>query len=245
MGMLYACKSDTGKRKNNEDACYVPDGSCPLPFAAVSDGMGGMAGGEIASRLVIEGLKRMLSAPSEQNENVLLRQVVRALHIDILDAVKADPSLRGMGATLVMALPREDTFTALNIGDSRLYHLHGDTLTRVTTDHSLVAALVAMGAITEEEARFHPRRNIITRAVGLDTLPAPDIRVCGWQAGDMLLLCSDGLSGALEDAGIAAILTDSGIRFAEKPDALIRAALEAGSTDNITVALVLNGGTDA
>ena len=242
--MIFTCRTETGKRKRNEDSAFVPEPGSALSFVAVADGMGGHAGGAVASRIVIDTLRERLKDLPERDEDERLLEAVRSANDAVLRAAAEDPSLAGMGSTLVAAALYPDRFTAVNVGDSRLYHLSGRRLTQVTRDHSFVAMLLEAGHITEAEARVHPNRNMITRAVGTDRDVRPDLYHCAWKKGDLLLLCSDGLCGSLEPDTMRKILSDRKRTPDEKADALIRAALGAGSSDNITVVLAVCEGGD-
>ena len=240
--MRFAGKTETGLRAQNED-CYMLLHTDTVDAVAVSDGMGGHRAGEIASRVSVETLERMLSNVTIEPEAALsaaFAQANQAVH----DMAAADDDLYGMGCTLVAAILERDRFVAANVGDSRLYHFDGNTLRRVTHDHSFVAELVRRGAITEAEAKTHPRRNLITRAVGTEMRVSTDIFSCTWKPGDLLLLCSDGLCGVVDDAELAAYFhncTDLESTCA----ALIDQALQSGSRDNITVVLAQNDGGNA
>lgn len=240
--MRFAGKTETGLRPQNEDR-YMLLHTDAVDAVAVSDGMGGHRAGEIASRLAVEALERMLQKEDVDPEFALLTafsEANRAVH----DLAAANDDMYGMGCTLVAAILKSDRFVAANIGDSRLYHFDGQNLRQVTHDHSFVAELVRRGAITEEEAKTHPRRNLITRAVGTEMRVSADVFCCDWKQGDMLLLCSDGLCGVLDSAEMAAFLrncTDLDATCAM----LIEQALKAGSRDNITVVLAKNDGGNA
>jgi len=210
-----------------------------LPFIALSDGMGGHAAGEIASRMTIDGMVRFLKQSTEDAVSALQNGAKR-VNFEVFRAAQDNASLRGMGATLVCALLASDNYVVANIGDSRLYHFDGEQLVQVTVDHSLVQVLLEKGSITPEELKTHPRRNVITRAVGVGLSVEADIFERAWKQGDMLLLCSDGLSGVLDEEQIVGLLKLHAPleNIAEK---LIAAALEAESTDNITVILARNG----
>ena len=240
--MRFAGKTETGLRPQNEDR-YMLLHTDAVDAVAVSDGMGGHRAGEIASRLAVEALERMLQKEDVDPEFALLTafsEANRAVH----DLAAANDDMYGMGCTLVAAILLEDRFIAANIGDSRLYHFDGSALRQITHDHSFVAELVRRGAITPEEAKTHPRRNLITRAIGTEMRVSADIFSCDWKKGDMLLLCSDGLCGVLDAPEIAAYL-----RNCADPDAtctaLIQRALTAGSRDNITVVLAIHDGGEA
>lgn len=237
--MIYASKSSIGRRARNEDLFRVPKQEESVPFVAVADGMGGHAGGSVASRLVITGMNEELrSIRGDDPVGVLLR-AISAVNMDVYRTGQDSADLTGMGSTLVCALLFPTRFIAANVGDSRLYHFDGEKLDQVTVDHSLVEVLVQSGHITPEEARVHPNRNIITRAMGLSARVEADVFDRVWNPGDILLLCSDGLSGSVPHEEMQSVLASDG-PLQELCDMLVASALEHGATDNITVVLVQN-----
>ncbi len=237
--MIFAGKTETGLRPQNED-CYMLLHTNALDAVAVSDGMGGHQAGEIASKLAIDTLERMLLRGHTDPESSLSSAFSEA-NREVHRLASMKDEMYGMGCTLVGAILEPDRFTAANIGDSRLYHFDGSALHQVTHDHSFVAELVRRGAITPEEAKTHPRRNLITRAVGTESRVYADIFSCDWKQDDMLLLCSDGLCGVLDDAEMASFLRNC-TDLEATCKALIERALAAGSRDNITVVLAKNDG---
>lgn len=239
--MKYASKSIVGLREENEDSFYTPFTEAGMPFVAVSDGMGGHAAGDVASNLVVTGLVEELSGIYRTDTIARLTRAIQNVNLDVYRTAASSVSMRGMGATLVCALLESDSYIAANIGDSRLYQLDPSGLSRVTTDHSYVQMLVDAGSISEQEAYYHPQRNLITRAIGIGIAVDIDVFECEWRAGDMLLLCSDGLCGVLHDDDIAEIMRGAGT-LDDKCEALVVAALAGGSSDNITVVLVQNEG---
>jgi len=228
-------KTETGRRPHNEDTFFagVVNGTA---IAVVSDGMGGHKAGEVASRIAVD---TVVSALTQSSSGCKPVQAFGLANRAVYDAAEADETKAGMGATLVLALPEKDRFTAANVGDSRLYLLHERTLRQITHDHSYVAELVRRHIITAEEAKTHPRRNVITRAIGTDEIVRTDVFVEDWTEGDTLLLCSDGLSGSLSESEMTyLLLAEHDLdRACEK---LIERAYQNGSTDNITVVLVRN-----
>ena len=235
--MKFAVKTEIGKRAHNEDSFLLPDGETrPLLFA-VADGMGGHAAGAVASGLVVEKLQEADMADFQEREIERLIGAVERANLAVFEAAENDPELGGMGTTLVCALVLGRSYLAANIGDSRLYCFNGESLERVTTDHSYVEQLVLSGVITREAARYHPNRNIITRGVGLSPVVDVDVFEREWNAGDLLLLCSDGLHGALEDEEFTRVLS-ADRSLEEMCDDLVQTALDNGSTDNITVILI-------
>lgn len=240
--MKFAGKTETGLRSQNEDA-YLLMHTDTLDAAAVSDGMGGHQAGEVASRLAIDTLREILISNHQDREAALSSAFMEANNVVHARASLID-EMYGMGCTLVAAIFDETAFVAANIGDSRLYYFDGESIRQITHDHSFVAELVRRGAITAEEARTHPRRNLITRAIGTEKRVSADIFSCEWKHDDMLLLCSDGLCGVLEDSELAAFLQNC-TDLDATCTAMINRALDAGSRDNITVVLVKNDGGNA
>ena len=240
--MKCAGRTETGLRSQNEDRYLILDTET-VHAVAVSDGMGGHRAGETASATAVETLSKALCADAGSWEAALsnaFKQANTAVHT----LAQSDDSMYGMGCTLVAAIYDETHFVAANVGDSRLYHFDGTSLKRITHDHSFEAELVRRGIITEEEAKTHPRRNLITRAIGTESRVASDIFPCEWKRGDMLLLCSDGLCGVISDAETAAFLRNS-VDLDATCASLISRALQLGSRDNITVVIVANDGGNA
>ena len=230
---VWGDASDTGRvRQGNEDAVLAVDG-----LFAVADGMGGHRGGDVASRLALQTLQEsFVSAATE----VLVDAVQEANHAVVAQAGD-DDELKGMGTTLcAMALvdaDGRDTVAVVNVGDSRLYLLSDGALTQITEDHSLVATMERQGRLSRAEAAVHPQRNILTRALGIDTA----VLVDSWEivpvVGDRYLICSDGLFNEVDDNRLAATLR----RLADPAEAareLVRLANESGGRDNITCVIV-------
>ena len=237
--MIYAYRSEKGLRKKNEDSFYVPDEG-KRPAVIVADGMGGHIAGEVASRMAIESIVKVIdSAEPGQSTVALLRRAISEANTAVFDLSMTDNDYSGMGTTVVMALLEPDKYTVASIGDSRLYHFDGSRLRRVTRDHSYVQELVTAGMITEEQARVHPQRNLVTRAVGTSRFEKADAGVRSWRRGDMLLLCSDGLCGVVDDKDIEETLKSEPDLLC-CCDLLAELALKQGSTDNITIVLVKN-----
>lgn len=237
--MKFAGKTETGLRSQNEDS-YMLLHTDGLDAVAVSDGMGGHQAGEVASSLAIETLRELLLNSRESREAVLSSAFIEANHVVHQKASAAD-EMHGMGCTLVAASMDAHEFTAANVGDSRLYYFDGESIRQITHDHSYVAELVRRGVITPKEAKTHPQRNLITRAIGTDKRILADIFTCEWSAGDMLLLCSDGLCGVMNEDEMATFLK-SGEDLDDICAKMIDRALALGSRDNITVVLVQNDG---
>jgi protein phosphatase len=226
--------TDVGRvRSNNQDSHLVREGE----LFAVADGMGGHQGGEVASATALEILGR---AYDEATTPTLVR-AVRSANQAVFDKASGDPDLKGMGTTLT-ALADVNTregrrLAIVNVGDSRLYRVRGDTLEQLTEDHSLVASLVRQGRITAEEAETHPQKNILTRALGIDEAVAVDSWEVEPVAGDRFLICSDGLFNEVDQSRIVATMRrlDDPLEVASE---LVRLANEGGGRDNITAVVV-------
>lgn len=220
-------------RKNNEDS-YI----CLEPYAfAVADGMGGHAAGEVASRLLIEEASRILRQQQGAvcNEE-LLKKIIAGANAAILKRADADERLAGMGTTASIVYVWEKKAIWAHIGDSRIYFLHGGNLVQITTDHSLVDMWVKNGTITAEEALHHPQKNILTRAVGVDSRIEIDTGEFSVAAEDVLLLTTDGLTNMVENDEIEHVLLDKNIE--DKAACLINKAVKNGGTDNVTAIVV-------
>ena len=223
-------RTDTGRqRRENEDSAYVH-----APVFVVADGMGGAQAGEVASRIAIETFERGL--PGSGTPEARLAELVRDANQRIYDRARTEHGRAGMGTTLTAAYLADGELAIAHVGDSRAYLLRDDQLTRLTQDHSLVDELVRRGKLTAEQAAEHPQRSIITRALG----PEPYVEVDTWtypaRAGDVILLCSDGLTSMISEDQVRAIL-ESREDLGAAADALINEANEAGGRDNITVVL--------
>lgn len=226
-------------RDHNEDALLVTD-----TVFVVADGMGGHASGEVASAVAVDAVRRAADQAEPLSPQALVAAVEEA-NAAILREVIATPSRLGMATTLTgIALVQGEaglTWEVVNVGDSRVYRLADGALTQITQDHSEVADLVRMGAITPEEARHHPARNIVTRCLGRLPPDPVDTFLHEPVAGERWLVCSDGLTNELEDAEVASIL-GQGDDPQSVADALVEAAVEHGGRDNVTVVVVFTRG---
>ncbi len=224
-----AC-SDVGRlRQSNEDALLLSD-----PVYAVADGMGGARAGEVASAMAVAALHGF--AGGEQQ----LAQAIEDVNLRIHTASRNDPSLLGMGTTVTAAMVDGDALVLAHVGDSRAYVLRAGQLRQLTDDHSLVGELIRRGALTPEEAERHPQRSVITRALGADEVVDVDVLRVPVESGDLLLLCSDGLTGMVGDAELARILRGGG-ELNHLAQQLVTAANQAGGEDNITCVLLRIG----
>jgi protein phosphatase len=228
------------KRKMNQDFVFNSDkpvGNLPNLYI-VADGMGGHNAGDYASRFTVDYVTSAVAEAADDNPGRVLENAVRDANRELRSIAARDPSLFGMGTTFVAAVVSRNRLLAANVGDSRLYILREPShIRQVTVDHSLVEEMVRAGKLTRREARLVPDRNIITRAVGAEDNITVDLFREELMDGDILLLCSDGLTTMLEDEQIAEIVFS--YRSLEKAaDRLIYEANMAGGKDNISVILV-------
>ena len=235
--------SDVGRvRANNEDSFRFEKLGEEQAVFVVCDGMGGAQAGQVASSVAssvfIEQLRSYVREKMTVRymESTLRNAVTFASH-DTYQKANSEEQFYGMGTTLVGGIYHEGQVMLANIGDSRAYILDENGLRKVTRDHSLVEELIQHGEITEEQARNHPRRNIITRALGPERRPKPDIYPLTLEKGQKLLLCSDGLTGMLETEEIKELLMKEDV--SEVCRGLVDAANENGGTDNITVLILV------
>lgn len=233
LSLSWAGITDQGRRRDNNQDAFLAE----YPLFIVADGMGGHAGGEIASQSTVTQLQGMV-ADGQVSRSAIEHALERAV-ADIAD--HPETTDEGTGTTLTGVFldleGDEPHWVSLNIGDSRVYLLREDRLLQVTTDHSVVQELIAAGKLSPEEAEGHPYSNVITRAVGASELTAPDYITIDVRAGDRFVICSDGLTKELTDYGIQHFL-----RAHAEPgpavDAMLAAALENGGRDNVTLIVV-------
>jgi PPM family protein phosphatase len=225
--LRYAALSDVGRvRKDNQDSGFASEN-----LLVVADGVGGAARGDVASSTAVQILRRLDTPPNGDLLEALAGAIHRA-HDRIAELVDEDPELEGTSTTVTAALFDGRRVGIGHVGDSRGYLLRNGELSQLTKDHTFVQSLIDEGRITEEESRSHPHRNLILRAVDGVHETDPDLFTIELAAGDRLLLCSDGCSGVLDDGRLADILGTGTVDYATVE--LVRAALEAGSSDNVT-----------
>src|SRR4051794_34867211 len=226
-----AVRTDTGRQRNaNEDSLFVE-----APLFVVADGMGGAQAGEVASRAAAESFAQNLPpAPPER----LLEETIEGANRTIHELARKDPGLAGMGTTTTAALVDLDAEEVAigHVGDSRAYRLRGGKFEQLTRDHSLVEEMRRKGQLTDAQAEDHPQRSIITRALGPEPEVEVDLQTVPAQAGDVFLICSDGLTTMLDDGKIAHILSRA-TSLQSAVRALVDEANRAGGRDNITVVL--------
>jgi protein phosphatase len=234
--LKFAAQTDKGnRREKNEDAFRVNE---RLRFIAVADGVGGEPAGEIASRLAVEQIEDYITSHlGEAAPLSTLGNAVTLANDVIYHQGREDPSLAGMSTTVVACLLTNERVFAAHVGDSRGYLITPGEITHLTRDHSLVAELVASGRISPEEAREHPYRHVITRALGLEARTSVELGSFSWNRGDCVLLCTDGLTETIADHKIYAVISDKARALQSKCARLIALAKGSGGLDNITVVL--------
>ena len=236
--------TDTGLvREENQDAYAIRTlGKCTV--AQVCDGMGGTKGGQLASAIAVaiyQGqMEKLLRDDMDAAQIAQTSLYCVSLANDaIRDEAASHPGMERMGTTLVSAVVRDDLALVTNIGDSRGYLINQDGITRITRDHSVVEDMVARGELTPEEARHHPKRNLITRALGPDRQARADTYPVDWKQGDFILLCSDGLVNTVSDQEILFEVIHGG-EPDDCLDRLLALSRQRGAPDNVTIVLIWN-----
>ncbi|MEE1246209.1 MAG: Stp1/IreP family PP2C-type Ser/Thr phosphatase [Acutalibacteraceae bacterium] len=240
--MKISAKTDVGMvRSNNQDSYSAGDLTSEVTWAVVCDGMGGANGGNVASETAVKVISDKLTSGYHigMNDNSVKNLIVSAIeaaNMTLFSMARNNEELSGMGTTVVLAVRNSDTLYLSNVGDSRIYIVSDSGITQVTTDHSVVQIMLDRGEISPEEAKDHPKKNVITRALGVD----PDVRIDYSQEqlneNDIVLLCTDGLTNYVDDETILEICrTEDKYKIADK---LVELANENGGGDNITVVTV-------
>src|SRR4051812_27956072 len=229
--LRFAATSDVGRvRKDNQDSGYAGPW-----LLAVCDGVGGAARGDIASATAISQLRRLDQPPSSDSTDELLARIAGAVHRAhdrLVELVDEDPALSGTSTTATVLAFDGTRIGVGHVGDSRAYLYRDGAIRQLTIDHTFVQTLIDEGRITEAEARVHPHRNLIMRAIDAVSDSDPDLFVLDIVPGDRILVCSDGACGVLDDARMADILSTGSPEYAAVE--LVRSSLEAGSSDNVT-----------
>ena len=239
--MELSARTDIGnKRAENQDSYRAQAHTDGKAWLAVCDGMGGARGGRLASGLAVASIEQVLCAglpgvETDKQARALLEQAVRSANEAVYEKALATPAARGMGTTVVCGVCRGGMLQYAHVGDSRIYLFHGHSICQLTKDHSIVQELVEQGSITAEEAAFNPRKNLITRALGVGPQVEVDFGEIVLSPGDILVLCTDGLSNYVTVDEMEEIIQNTG--FYNMADALVNRALEAGGLDNVTVLL--------
>ena len=236
--MRIFSKTDKGRvRTDNQDAYFAGRISDNAVFAVVCDGMGGANAGNIASENAVRHISEYIIRSYRDGMDIselekTVRNAVMSANIELFDMSASEQALSGMGTTAVIALIREGEAVIANVGDSRIYLINGE-IKQLTRDHSVVQSLIESGKITPEDAKYHPRKNVITRAIGAEGSVTADSAVITLKDGDKLLLCTDGLSNYLDDNEILNVFKNTDISAV--PETLVEKANQNGGGDNITV----------
>lgn len=242
--MKIVAKTDKGLvRSSNQDAYAVGELPGEVAWAVVCDGMGGEASGNIASALAVKVIsEKITSAYNEKMRDAsiknLLDSAICAANIEVYDMAYSRPDLQGMGTTVVAVIVRDKTAFIAHAGDSRAYIVSGETIQQITTDHSLVQNMVDRGEITAEQAQHHPKKNLITRAVGAEKRIDIDFSEIDLNDNETLILCTDGLSNFVTNKEMIDDIKDG--QYYAFADRLVKRANKNGGGDNITVVAIAN-----
>lgn len=238
-------RTNIGKvRDTNEDSIGLFPLSDGLTLAVVADGLGGHQAGEVASleaiKIFEKESKKLTANFSAKERGDYLSLIIGKANEKVYKLAQNRNKLKGMGTTIVAALVDSKQIVVAHVGDSRAYLLHNDGLYQMTEDHTFVNCLIKNGQLTEEEAYTHPKRSVLTRAVGSNQEVDVDINDNQWRNDDIILLCSDGLTTMISDRDIGLVLSSTSMSLEEKADRLVELALDAGGTDNISLILLQN-----
>jgi len=235
-------KTDVGKlREKNQDFYYASTEDDMIQLYIVADGMGGYNGGEVASSLATNAAKGYIlsnfEAICDEKEKILMliKSAIEYANMIVLEKAKSEKELEGMGTTLDICLIYNNKIFIGHVGDSRIYRIRKEIIRKLTKDHSYVQQLIEDGKITKEEAATHPKKNMITKALGVSSFVEPDVFVKGYLKDDIILMCTDGLTNVTTDADIFEIIMQD---VENAPNALIEEANKNGGPDNITVLVI-------
>ncbi len=240
--MKIVAKTDTGlKRTNNQDSYAAGELPGSVAWAVVCDGMGGVAGGNLASSTAVKLISERISSSYRPGMSAgsirnMLMSAISAANIEVYEMSRQNPELNGMGTTVVVSIVANETVYVAHAGDSRAYILSNNKLYQLTRDHSYVQEMVDSGKITPDEAREHPRKNLITRALGVSEELRIDFCEESITENDVLLMCTDGLTNYIETDEIYELTADG--KFYEYAERLVNRANNNGGGDNITVVTV-------
>ncbi len=240
--MIVECITDTGAmRKSNEDAVEFGIVDENHAWVAVCDGMGGVHGGNIASSVAVKEIKEHIESvftdkTTAGNIKAMLNNAITKANAAVLKKAESEPEFIGMGTTAVIMVAAGEKLHAIHVGDSRAYLMDGDEMERLTMDHSYVQNLINFGQITEEDAKLHPQRYIITKVIGVREEVAGDYIVADFKSGCKAIACTDGLTNHVDDNKLFDMMQEKTGR--EMLEELINTANENGGSDNITVALL-------
>lgn len=240
--MKAFAKTDVGKQRDtNEDFYYISKPEDQIQVFILADGMGGYNGGEVASRLAtvttLSYIKSNFDETPKEKEDImnLVKSAMEYANMIVYEKSTTEKELEGMGTTLEVCLIYNNKVYIGHVGDSRTYRIRKDFIRKLTHDHSYVQKLVRDGTITEEEAKSHPKKNMLMKALGCTSFVEPDITIKAFIKGDTILMCSDGLSNMIDDEEMYEIIKTQGEQAAEK---LVEKANENGGYDNITAIVI-------
>jgi len=240
--MVGFASSDIGKaREINQDYYSIPKPEDSLQLFILADGMGGYNGGEIASSLATASAKSYIENnfdKIEHNKEAILELIKNAIeyaNMVVFEKSKQEPNLEGMGTTLDICFIYNNKVYVGHVGDSRIYRIRGEIIRKLTKDHSYVQQLVEDGKITREEAEHHPKKNMLLKALGCTSMVEPDLRARNIETGDILLMCSDGLTNMVEEKEIYRVVRENPETATQ---VLVELANVAGGYDNITVVII-------
>lgn len=240
--MKIVSKSDVGRvRRSNQDSYAAGELPGGVSWAVVCDGMGGANGGNIASATAVKMISETISSSYREGMGAnsirtMLQSAVYAANVSIFDMAKSVESLAGMGTTVVAAVLSGGFAHIVHAGDSRAYRIRGEEITQITKDHSIVQTMVESGQLTADEARYHPRKNVITRALGVEETLEVEYNEIELDGEDVLLICTDGLTNYLDTEDILKIIREHS--FYDYPETMIAEANSNGGGDNITVVVI-------
>lgn len=233
--------TDRGQiRNHNEDAGGIYYNTANQFLAIIADGMGGHQAGDVASQLATSVMKEKWEAKDKchtpEETEKWLQETIMEMNQSVYDHAEQNEACQGMGTTVVISVCTDDFVTIGHIGDSRCYLLNENGLNQITKDHSLVNELVRSGQISEEDAEHHPRKNVLLKALGTEEQAVADVQSISWEAGNKLLLCSDGLTNKLPDEELAVLLqSEDGLQ--DTGERLVTLANERGGEDNISLVI--------
>lgn len=238
--MKFAAISDMGKvRKANEDSFYIPEVDDKVKLFLIADGIGGQNHGKFAGMMTVENVVRNIYKDSDnQDKKLMMKKAIKSANNKIIKHASENEEFKGMGSTLVALLIEESTAYITHAGDSRCYMIRNNFISQITIDNSYVEYLLQKGVISTEEAKNHPQKNLIIKAIGMDKDLELEFETIDVKPGDMFLLCSDGLTSMVSDEDILHIIIKKKKDLQKAVDELIRVAKNAGGNDNITAILV-------
>lgn len=240
---IYGCSDKGLVRSSNQDAYCVGNFNDGTNFVIVCDGMGGANGGNVASQMAVDYLSASLKAGYRENMSDnsiknLLESSFNAANVRVFDKSRESKELSGMGTTAVVAIFCNNSVFIAHAGDSRAYILSNGMLNQVTRDHSIVQSMIEDGKLSPNEARFHPRKNVITRALGVEESVLPEFNVYDFNKGDIALICTDGLSNFVDNSLLTEVLSESS--DIDPAQRLVDIANSNGGSDNITAVVIKN-----